>query len=189
MSEPTSDLLERIVRVLQSHRIDDYAFTGGVAVGVWAQPRQTRDVDVCGVLPLAEVNRILALHDGMRTGAAELPDSVRFRVDDWVHLFVCKDAYDRACLDRAVAVELGGITVRVVAVEDLLIHKLIKLRTDRRRILQDAADVRAVIDARREDIDWSYLRTWLPASEARLLEDVSSIADDELVQRLLHPGA
>ena len=187
MSEPTLELLERIAAVLESHRITDFAFTGGVAVGVWAQPRQTRDVDVCGVLPLDEVNRILSLRDGMRTGAEELPDSVRFRVGDWdVDLFVCKDAYDRACLDRAVIVGIDHAKVRVVAVEDLLIHKMIKLRTDRRRILQDAADLRAVIEAQRESIDWKYLQTWLPADEAKLLADAPTIADDELVQRLLH---
>lgn len=185
MSEPTFDLLERIAAVLASHRVHDFAFTGGVAVGVWATPRQTRDVDVCGVLPIEEVNRILALRDGMRTGAEALPDSVRFRVGDWdVDLFVCKDAYDRTCLDRAIVIG-DGSTVRVVAAEDLLIHKMIKLRTDRRRILQDAADLRAVLDAQRSTIDWSYLQTWLPAIEAKLLADAPTIADDELVQRLM----
>jgi hypothetical protein len=74
----------------------------------------------------------------------------------------------------------------VVAAEDLLIHKLIKLRTDRRRILQDAADLRGVIDGQRDNIDWVYLDRWLPAAEAKLLRDIPVIADDELVQRLLH---
>jgi hypothetical protein len=185
MSDPSGELLAQIARVLRSHRVDDFAFTGGVAVGIWAQPRQTRGVDVCGSLDPAEVDRLLALHDGIRAGAEELPDLVRFRVGDWdVDLFVAKDAYDRSCLQRAVSTSLDGTDVRVVTAEDLLIHKLIKLRSDRRRLLQDVADLRAVIDAQ-PGLDWSYLRAWLPEDEATLLATVASTPDDELVRRLL----
>jgi hypothetical protein len=186
--ELSGSLLERVARVLKSHGVDDHAFTGGIAVGVWSAPRQTRDLDVCGTLRADEVNRLLALRDGMRTGGGDLPDTIRFRVGDWdVDLFVSKDDYDRACLGRAIPVDVDGVTVRVVAPEDLLIHKLIKLRTDRRRLLQDLADIRAVIDARAGDLDWSHLDTWLPRGEAQLLRDVASIGDDELVRRMLAP--
>lgn len=180
-------LLERIVRVLHGHRILDFAFTGGVAVGVWAAPRQTRDIDVCGSLPLEEVDRLLALQDGVRSGSEELPDIVRFRVEDWeVDLFVRKSAYDRECLKRAVEVEIDGIAVRVVAAEDLLIHKMIKLRSDRRRLLQDLADIRAVIDAQGAALDWEYVRKWALPEEAVWLEEVARSTDEQLVRRL--PG-
>jgi hypothetical protein len=76
-------LLSRVTAVLRDHGVDRFAFTGGVAVGVWAQPRQTHDVDVCGVLPPAEVDRLLALRDGIRSGPGEMPDLVRVRVGDW----------------------------------------------------------------------------------------------------------
>jgi predicted nucleotidyltransferase len=142
--EPAGAILERIARVLRSHQVLDFAFTGGVAVGVWAAPRQTKDVDLCGSLPLEEVDRLLALHDGIRSGSEELPDIVRFRVEDWdVDLFVSKSPYDRECLQRAIAVEIDGIPVRVVTAEDLLIHKMIKLRHDRKRLLQEFAGGRA----------------------------------------------
>lgn len=167
MTFPSADLLARVAQVLTSHHVDDFAFTGGVAVGVWAEPRQTRDLDVCGTLPLDE-------------------DMVRFRVGDWdVDLFVAKDDYDRACLARATSMALDGIEVRVVSAEDLLIHKMIKLRSDRRRLLQDIADVRAVISARGAALDWDHVRTWLPPSEAQLLSTVAETPDDELVKRLL----
>ena len=187
MSTPSGELLAKVVRVLLSHHVDDFAFTGGIAVGIWAQPRQTRDLDVCGSLALDEVNRLLALRDGMRTGAEQLPDSVRFRVGDWdVDLFVSKGEYDRTCLQRAISVTFEGTEIRVVSAEDLLIHKLIKLRTDRRRLLQDVADLRAVIDAQ-PNLDWGYLRAWLPEREAALLSTVASTPDDELMRRLLGP--
>jgi predicted nucleotidyltransferase len=184
--EPTGELLALVVRALHDHGVDDLAFTGGVAVGVWAEARQTRDVDVCGTLPPAEVNRLLAQRDGMRTGPGEIPDAVRFRVGDWdIDLFLCKDEYDRTCLGRAVPAEIDGVSVRVVTAEDLLIHKLIKLRTDRRRLLQDVADMRAVITEQGDRLDWDYLRRWLPAVEADLLTTVASSTDDELLRRVL----
>jgi predicted nucleotidyltransferase len=178
-------LLERITRVLRSHQVFDFAFTGGVAVGVWAAPRQTKDVDLCGSLLLEEVDRLLALHDGIRSGPEELPDIVRFRVEDWdVDLFVSKGPYDRECLRRAIAVEIDGVPVRVVTAEDLLIHKMIKLRHDRRRLLQDLADVRAVVGARGDSLDWEYIRRWALPEESAWLEEVARSSDEQLVRRL-----
>ena len=64
---------------------------------------------------MEEVDRLLALHDGIRSGAEDLPDIVRFRVGNWdVDLFVSKEPYDRECLRRAIAVEIDGVPVRVV---------------------------------------------------------------------------
>ncbi len=159
--EPGAAILERITAVLESHQVVDHAFTGGLAVGVWSAPRQTKDVDVCGTLPLEEVDRLLVLQDGIRSGAEELPDIVRFRVGDRdVHLFVSKGPYDRECLRRAIPIQIDGTAARVVTAEDLLIHKVIKLRHDRRRMLQDLTDIRAVVGARGAEIDWHYIRSW-----------------------------
>ncbi|MBX3188149.1 MAG: nucleotidyltransferase [Labilithrix sp.] len=172
--------------MLRHHGVDDFAFTGGVAVGVWSAPRQTRDVDVCGTLPAAEVDRLLAIRDGVRGGAGALPDMVRFRIAGWdIDLFVSKSDYDRECLRRAIEVEVDGTEVRVVTVEDLLIHKMIKLRSDRRRILQDLADVRAVVDVQRGRLDWSYVEKWVPVDELALLRAISTSSDEDLLQRLL----
>jgi predicted nucleotidyltransferase len=180
-------ILERVARVLQNHRVFDFAFTGGVAVGAWAAPRQTMDMDLCGTLAAEEVDRLLALRDGIRSGSEELPDIIRFRVDDWdVDLFVSKDAYDRECLRRAIAAEIDGVRVRVVTAEDLLIHKMIKLRRDRRRLLQDLADVRAVVDARGDRLDWEYIRCWARPEESAWLEEVAGCTDEQLVRGLPH---
>lgn len=186
--EPVAAILGRVAQVLRSHRVLDFAFTGGVAVGVWAVPRQTRDVDLCGSLPIEEVDRLLSLRDGIRSGPEELPDIVRFRVEDWdVDLFVSKRPYDRECLRRAIPVEIAGVAVRVVTAEDLLIHKMIKLRHDRRRLLQDLADVRAVVELRRDELDWEYIRRWALPEESRWLEEVRRSTDEQLVRRL--PGS
>jgi hypothetical protein len=184
--EPAGTILARVVGVLQSHGVVDFAFTGGVAVGVWAAPRQTKDIDLCGSLPISEVDRLLATRDGIRSGPEELPDIVRFRVGDWdVDLFVSKGPYDRECLRRAIPTEIDGVVARVVTIEDLLIHKMLKLRHDRKRILQDLADMRAIIDLHKDQLDWEYIREWSRAEESTLLEQIASISDEELLNRLL----
>jgi predicted nucleotidyltransferase len=184
--EPPGEVLRRVAEVLRRHRVVDFAFTGGVAVGAWAEPRQTKDLDLCGSMPLEEVDRLLALQDGLRSGAQELPDIIRFRVGQWdVALFVSKGAYDQECLARAVEVELDGVAARVVTAEDLLIHKMLKLRHDRRRMLQDLADVRAIVDARGDRLDWEYIQRWARPHESVWLEKVAHSTDEELVRRLL----
>ena len=92
MSESVEATLARLVRLLESLGIDRYALTGGIAFGVWAEPRETRDLDVTAVLPPAAVLPLLAQFDGMRVGSGEMPDVVRFRLRDWdVDLFVAED--------------------------------------------------------------------------------------------------
>jgi predicted nucleotidyltransferase len=184
--DPAGEILERVATVLESHHVVDFAFTGAVAVGVWAAPRQTKDVDVCGSLPLSEVDRLVAQRDGVRSGPEQLHDVVRFRVGDWdVDLFVSKAPYDVECLKRALSVDIDGFTVRIVTPEDLLIHKAIKLRHDRKRLLQDLSDIRSVIDARANALDWDYLRRWTRTEEAGWLEQVADSTDEELMKRLL----
>ena len=68
--------------------------------------------------------------------------------------------------------------------EDLLIHKLIKLRNDKRKLLQDASDIRALVEARGANLDLTYLRTWLPPEQAELVRTAAAVDEAELVARL-----
>jgi hypothetical protein len=185
-SERPAAVLAELKRALNQLGISEYAVTGGLALGFWVRPRQTMDIDLVGVLPIASVDRLLALHDGMRVGPEPVPDIVRFRIGRWdVDFFASKSKYDLEALGRAVEVDLDGERIRVVTPEDLIIHKLIKLRADNRRLLQDAADLRALVTARGEQIDYGYLEGWLPSAEADAVRDIPKLADDELVRRLM----
>lgn len=183
--EAPGEILARLARVLEGVGVREWAVTGSVALGVWAAPRETRDVDLCGVLPLASVDHLLAGHDGFLPGAQELPDLVRFRVLDWdVDLFVTRGEYGRGCLARAVEVELAGVRVRVVTPEDLVVHKLFKLRNDRRRLLQDVADLRSLLTARGPSFDWDYVTRCVQPDETAFAQAVA-VEDDELLLRRL----
>jgi len=181
---PVEDDLGRLVRALQGLGIREFAFTGGVAFGIWVEPRETRDLDVCGILPPEAVLPLLAQYDGVRAGAEELPDLVRFRVGDWdVDLFVAKNAIDAECLARAVTAGIGGLIVKVVTAEDLVLHKLKKLRSDRRRIYQDVADLRALFQ-RRPDLDWNYVETRAEGADRELLDAIRALKDEDILGRL-----
>lgn len=191
VTEPDSskpiEVAGRLAAALKAFGVRDLIVTGSTALGVWAAPRQSRDLDLCGRVPPSSVRRMLARFDGIAAGPPENPGVLRLRFLDWdVDIFVTEDgAYDRECAARAVSVETRAGPVAVVTAEDLLVHKLIKLRTDRRRILQDVADMRALMDAQRANLDWGYLRRWLPGSEGKLLESLSVLDDDAVLQRLL----
>lgn len=179
-------VLARIPALLAEAGITDFAVTGGVAFGVWAEPRSTRDIDLCGVIPPAAVDRLLAMHDGVRSGPDEIPDVIRFRVGAWdVDLFAAKGLYYRTCLDRAVSETIAGVTLKIVTREDLVIQKLIKLRSDRHRLLQDLSDLRALLLDDSRPLDRTYVDPWLEKDEIELLHAVATLDDEELVKRLL----
>jgi hypothetical protein len=181
------EMAGRLTSALQAYGVTDIALTGSAALGVWAAPRQSKDIDLCATVPPKAVPRILARFDGIAAGPPEDPGVLRLNFLQWdVDVFVNSgDPYDVQCSCRAVEVPTPAGPIRVVTAEDLLVHKFIKLRTDRRRMLQDLADMRAVLEARGEHLEWSYLERWLAKDEADFLKAVSVLDDDELVRRIV----
>jgi hypothetical protein len=178
-------VLRQITEVLERYGVAQIALTGGLAFGVWATPRFTRDFDLCASVPEEAVDKLLARFDGIRVGPGRIPQLIRFSFGEWdVDLFVATTEYDRECLARAVSAEVVGLRIGVVTAEDLLIHKLIKLRDDKRKLLQDGADIRQILEARGAELDHAHLRRWLPPEHAELLAQASHIDDAELVAAL-----
>jgi hypothetical protein len=56
------------VRALGALGIDEFALTGGVALGFWTEPRATRDIDLVAELPERALLPLLAQFHGMRFG-------------------------------------------------------------------------------------------------------------------------
>jgi hypothetical protein len=165
--------------------VGEVALTGAQALGVWTVPRSTADVDLCAVVPLKSVDRLLAQYDGIRVGPEEVPSIIRIQFRGWqVDLFVAKSEYDLHCLERAVATKIGEAEVRVVTPEDLIIHKLHKLKDDRRKLLQDAADLRLLATTLGPRLDLDYLRKWLEPSDAELASQLATLDEAELVRQL-----
>lgn len=141
----------------------DWAVVGGVAANVYrAAARTTFDVDLmvsvdhASIAALAESAelqgwRIHYLHPDGRM--------VRISHDEmaFADLIAVETAYQRGALARARPEPFtGDLTVRVLAVEDVIVHKLLAGRP------RDDDDIAAILAAR-EPMDVDYLERWMQA--------------------------
>ncbi len=62
---------------------------------------------------------------------------------------------------------------------------MIKLRSDRRRLLQDLSDIRSVVEAQGTALEWGHVRAWLPKDEADVFESVATVDDETLARAFL----
>jgi len=137
-----------------------YMTIGGFANLYWGVERFTRDVDITLEIDDSALPSLIAdLAQSFRiTVANPLEFAKRNRVVRVqthtgvdVDLILAALPYESAALRRAVAVELGGRTVKLCSAEDLLIHKLSSER------MQDAVDVEGIMVRRAGRLDLSYL--------------------------------
>lgn len=137
-----------------------WAVTGGVAANVHRQEvRHTGDIDVLVLLaetPLAQLTQALA-QDGWRA-LLTTQDGWLTRIEHPKHgvadIMVAGTSYQCAALERALAdVQPDGSVVRLLAAEDVIIHKLIAGRH------KDDIDVLSILAAA-PALDDAYLDEW-----------------------------
>jgi len=112
-----------------------HAFGGAIALGFYAEPRETKDIDVNVFMP--------AQQSELKLGWEGTP----------VHFFFSCDALHEA-MERGVReVSLGNGTIPLVAPEHLVIRKkLLGRPKDHRDIERIAAAV---------DLDWKEIESWV----------------------------
>lgn len=143
-------------QVLETHGIR-FALIGGLAVSLRGQPRMTVDLVI-----LADVDQALRLAQELRSTPFEplfpgveevvarsfiLPLRHRatgIRVD----MAIGMSGFERQAVSQATKVTIGDVRVPVVAVEDLLVMKALAGRP------QDEQDIRGLVAAQRDAIDW-----------------------------------
>lgn len=128
------EILERLLSAFERAGVA-HALIGGLAVAAWGAPRATEDIDL-----LADATRSSELDAALRHAGFE-PEWRRGGPDDPVPMLLrLRDAaggpgvdvacvtrgWEREILERAVRVRIpGGPDVPVVAVEDLIVLKLL----------------------------------------------------------------
>ena len=154
---------------------------GGLAVAARGTPRMTGDADVTVAVPEGAESELVARCEA--AGFSPLPaDPVEFvrvhrvlpiAAEDGmrVDLVVAGSPYESEAIGRATEVRVGEVLLRVMAAEDLVIHKLI---AGRPRDLDDALSV---------------VRRAGPALDVGLIREVveplaEALADDDLRRRL-----
>jgi hypothetical protein len=153
-----------------------HAFGGALALGYYATPRGTIDIDVNVFVPAAQAERVLDALAPLgveRPAASRLRDlrergQVRLR---WEHtpldLFFSYDPLHERCAARARTVPFGeGATLAILAAEDLAIFKVIFDRP------KDWTDLAEMLFAQGASFDADYARDWLrrilPRDDERL---------------------
>lgn len=175
------DLLD-VLRIVTS-RLDlagiPYMVSGSLALGYYAQPRMTRDIDVVVELDDAGVQRVVAAfaadfycdEDAVRRAVAtrRLVNLVHLESAYKIDLIVRKDSeYRKGEFQRRRRLSVGGVDIWLVAPEDLLLSKLVWARESASDLqLRDAAAVIASVP----DLDWPYISRWAsPLGVTRELE-------------------
>jgi len=156
-----------------------YMIIGGVAVGLWGEPRATLDVDLTiWVEPdrleatVAELASRLALRTAEPTESLRRLRLLPVRATNGVSvdLLFANWPIERQALDRAVWLHIGKVAVRVAPLDYLLFLKLISDRP------KDATDAEVLIRRHRGKMDVSWL-------EAELSSLAQSMGQPEILQR------
>ena len=149
-----------VARLLREHDVD-WAVLGAVAANVYrAAARTTFDVDLLVSLDQAGMDALAA--SAKREGWSvrhRHPAGSLLRIAHDEHgaadLIAVEMEYQRTALRRAHTETLGAdVEARVLAVEDVIVHKLIANRA------QDDADIASIIEAGGA-MDVGYLKHWL----------------------------
>ncbi len=150
------------------------AVIGGIPVGIWGEPRVTRDVDVKILLTRDDAARLLdilgsdyrslienPLRSLAKTGVLFVQDEQETRLD----LLLGETSFDVATIRRALPVTLApGLEAQVCTPEDLIIYKLVSTRQ------RDYEDAVSVIRRQGEALDDDYVVEWLRQFEQALAD-------------------
>lgn len=154
---------------------------GGIANAVWGEPRATQDADfkiIVGDRAISDIVALVAQQFRFRVPNPEafarqtyvLP--VRASNDIGVDIGLGFLPYEELAIDRAVAIELSGVSFAVCTAEDLIIQKAISERE------KDWSDIEGVLTRQGPALDQDYILHWLP-------EFAAALERPELVQRYL----
>lgn len=156
--------LAEVRDLLQAQNVR-FALIGGIAVGLRAEPRATKDVDLVISVDASRAPDVLADLEGhgfttVRHGLPGPGAVVRLHrvgpdgVRAWVDLLFEGTDLERSLLDRATTELLfGGVALPVATTEDLILLKLLAHRP------QDLLDVRNLISFHLGTLDLTYLRS------------------------------
>lgn len=138
----------------------EWVLIGAVAANRYrVSPRLTADVDFLldGARPdLVALEAALAAAGWSVRRSTPTGELLRIRHPELglADLLIAETEYQRVALARARAEVVGSTNVRVLAPEDVIVHKLIAGRA------QDLADVEAIVAAR-VPLDAAYLDEWI----------------------------
>jgi hypothetical protein len=145
-----------------------YMVTGSLALGYYAQPRMTRDIDIVVELEHADIAALVAAfardfycdEDAVRRAVEtrRLVNLMHLESAYKIDFIIRKDSdYRRVEFERRRRVLVEGFEIWIVTPEDLLLSKLVwSLRGDSALQRRDVASLVAAV----QPLDWTYIERW-----------------------------
>jgi len=141
-----------------------YAIGGALALGVWGFPRATNDVDMTVFVSPGDLKPVLSTlrragclfdHDQALRSAAERGDFKVWKDGMRVDVFVSSIPFYDSAAERVRQARLEGRPASFLSPEDLIVFKLLFLRT------KDILDVERLVAFVGDELDRKYVRKWL----------------------------
>lgn len=144
----------------------DYMLVGGMAVGIWSEPRATVDIDFLVSTrlndfsalkqKLIESARFIFIHDKpMIFGKISfLRVTLKSNSDISVDFLFADEGFKNEALKRKERVQLSDFSVNIVTPEDLILLKLLSGRK------QDRLDAEKILEIQKEHLDREYIQKW-----------------------------
>jgi hypothetical protein len=145
----------------------EYMLVGGMAVGIWAEPRATVDIDFLVSVRLAdfdnlkrhltESGRFVFIHEKpMIFGRISfLRATLKSNADISIDFIFSDDFFKGEALKRREVAQLSDFSLNMATPEDLIILKLLSGRE------QDRLDAMKILEIQKGKLDMDYLQTWL----------------------------
>lgn len=163
---PLRDALKELCVLLEDRGMD-YMLVGGLAVGIWGEPRATVDIDFLIAIgtdefetlrhSLLESSRFVFIHDKPMVfeKITFLRATLKSNADIAVDFIFADDDFKHEALKRKETVALDDVSVNISTPEDLIILKLLSGRE------QDRLDANKIIAIQGKNLDNGYLQMWV----------------------------
>lgn len=171
---PLVQHLEELCWFLDNAGIE-YMLVGGLAVGIWGEPRATVDIDFlvsftvkdCATLreKINNSNAFVFIQD--KPMAFEkislLRATLKSNLDIFVDFLFADNDFQKEALSRRQTVKVADFTVNIPTPEDLILLKLISGRE------QDRLDAKKVFAMQKKHLDMEYIKKWSEKLHVKLL--------------------
>lgn len=162
LPESFEDALQSLTQWFDAEQVP-YTAIGGLAVSLIAQPRATQDIDAVvwldanrweAFIRAGEAHGFTARLDGMLEFAARSRVFLlRHRSGVSVDISCGALPFEKEMIERAIAVRVGRIQLKVPTPEDLIITKAVAQRA------KDFIDIESILRTH-EDLDLARVRRW-----------------------------
>ena len=144
----------------------EYMLVGGLAVGIWGEPRATVDIDFLVSIKadysdllrqkVKESERFIFIHDRplIFGKISFLRATLKSNADISVDFLFADDDFKNEALKRKETFQISDFSVNVSAPEDLIILKLLSGRE------QDNLDAKKIFEIQKKRLDREYMQKW-----------------------------